>query len=95
MGLTGLAPPDAVIDMLEIFLLLDRASRAETSLFLFDTGTRSLYGKAVGDLFVAVHKTRAHPAEAEPDPFLPVHNPISGCSLLLQLLIGFLTFWEL
>jgi hypothetical protein len=77
MGLTGLASPDTVIDMLEIFLILHGAPRAETPLFLFDTAARPFIGKAVGDLFVAVNKTRAHPAKAEPDRFFPVHNTFS------------------
>ena len=81
--------------MLEIPLFLNRASRAETSLFLFDAAARSLFGKAVGDLFFTIHKTRAHPAEAKPDRFLPVHDPVSGCPLLFKLLIGFQTSQDL
>jgi hypothetical protein len=68
--------------MLEILRFLHRASRAETSLFLFDAAARPLYGQAEGDLFIAINITRAHPAEAEPDCFLPVHDEYSGCSLL-------------
>jgi hypothetical protein len=76
MGLAGLAPPDAVIDMLEISLFLYRASRAETPLFLFDTAARSFFSQAKGDLFFTVHKTRADPADAEPDSFFLIHDPI-------------------
>jgi hypothetical protein len=74
MGLAGLAPPDTVIDMLEIFLVLHRASRAEAALFLFDTAACPGIGKAEGDIFPAVRKTRAHPAEAEPGCSLPFHH---------------------
>jgi hypothetical protein len=80
MGLAGLASPDAVIDMLEIHLILYGASRAETPLFLFDAAACPLSGKAEGDLFFAVHKTRAHAAEAEPDRFFPVHFYPPVCS---------------
>jgi plastocyanin len=60
--------------MLEIFLVLHRASRAEAPLFFFDTAACPCTGKAEGDIFFAVYKTRAHPAEAEPDCFLPLHD---------------------
>jgi hypothetical protein len=76
MRLSGIASPGAVIGMLEILLRLYRASRAETPLFIFDAAACSCLGKAIGDLFCAVHKTRAHPADAEPDSFIPVHHPI-------------------
>jgi hypothetical protein len=89
MGLAGLAPPDAVIDMLEISLFLYRASRAETPLFLFDTAARLVISKAVCDLFFTVHKTRAHPAETEPDRFIPVHNSV------LRLFIAFATTYRI
>jgi hypothetical protein len=62
--------------MLEILLLLDRASRAETPLFLFDAAVRSFFSQAKGDLFFAIYKTRADPADAEPDSFFLIHDPI-------------------
>jgi hypothetical protein len=76
MRLSNFAPTGAVIDMREILLRLNRTSRAETPLFCFDAAARSFFRKAIGDLFFAVHKTRAHPAEAEPDSFLLIHDPI-------------------
>jgi len=61
--------------MLEIFLCLYRATRAETSLFKVDASARSFFSKAKGNLFFTFHKTRAHPAVAELDRFFPVHDP--------------------
>jgi hypothetical protein len=75
--------------MLEILLFLYRASRAETPLFLLYTAARPLFGKAIRDLFPAVHKTRAHPAEAEPDTMFPVHDPV------LRLFIAFATTYRI
>ena len=73
MRLPGFASPGAVIDMLEILLVLNGASRAETSLFLFYAAACPLFCKAVRDFFAAVDKTRAHPAQAEPNSFFSVH----------------------
>ena len=62
--------------MLKILLRLYRTSRAETSLFLFNAAALFVFSKAKGDLFFAVHKTRAHSAEAETHPFFLIHDPI-------------------
>jgi hypothetical protein len=87
MGLPGLASPGTVKGMLEILFFLYRASRAETPLFEVDATARSFFSEAIGNLFFTVHKTRAHPAVAEPDRFFPVHDSTPpGCSLFLQLL---------
>jgi hypothetical protein len=75
--------------MLEILLFLYRASRAETSLFLFYAAARPCFGKAEGDLFFAIHKTRTHPAETEPGRFLPLHD------LVLRLFIAFATTYRI
>jgi hypothetical protein len=72
----GLASPCAVKDMLEILLFLYRASRAKTSLFFFNTDAQGSISKAKRNLFFTFHKTWAHPANTEPNPFFPVHDPI-------------------
>jgi hypothetical protein len=77
--------PDAVIDVLEILHFLYRTSRAETPLFLFYAAARPCFGKTVGDLFFAIHKTRTHSAETEPGRFLPLHD------VVLRLFIAFAT----
>ncbi|MCX6684326.1 MAG: hypothetical protein NTZ37_06330 [Methanoregula sp.] len=62
--------------MPEILLSLYRASRAKTPLFLFDAAALIIFSKTKGDLFFAVHKTWAHPTDAEPDSFFLIHDPI-------------------
>jgi hypothetical protein len=62
--------------MLEILLFLYRASGAQAPLFFVNTDAFSSIGEAKRNLFVTIYKTRAHPANTEPDTSFPVHDTI-------------------
>jgi hypothetical protein len=62
--------------MLEILLGLHGTPRAEASLFFFDAAARSRWSKTKRDIFPALHKTRAHAADAEGDCFFSLHGSI-------------------
>jgi hypothetical protein len=74
----------------KILLGLHGASRAETPLLFFDTDTHTGFSKTEGNLLLAVQKTRAHPAEAEPDCFFFIHHTTNpGCAIAFSTIIRF------
>ena len=60
--------------MPEPLLILDRAPRAETPFFLRNTLAGSICGHAKSDHFLAIDKTRAHPAHTYTNRFVSVHD---------------------
>ena len=60
--------------MPEPLRILDRAPRAETSFFFRYTAAFCFYFHAKGDLFLAINKTRTHPAHTQFYCFVPIHD---------------------